>query len=173
MLACLAALATLCALSAGCAGYRFGSRSLYNPNIRTIYVPIVQNDTWRHDDNVRLTEALVKSIELHTPYKVVGDPNADSTLTCRLISTGKRTVSEAITDEPRGIEVLSTVQLTWLDRRGNLLFSNRFLPEGELAYSFSQATDFAPEGGQSISTAQQRNNERLAEQIVQQMELRW
>lgn len=169
----LLSLASLICFSSGCAGYRFGSQSLYNTNLRTIYVPMVRNDSWRHDINQQLTEALVKAIELHTPYKVVADPNADSTLTCRVIASGKRTVAEAITDEPRAIEDQMTVQLTWTDRRGNLLFTNRFLPEGELAYHFTQATDFVPEGGQSLSTAQQRTIERLADQIVQQMEMRW
>lgn len=169
----LLSLAWVVCFSGGCAGYRFGSQTLYNPNLRTVYVPMVRNDSWRHDINQQLTEALVKAIELQTPYKVVANPNADSTLTCRVIMSGKRTVTEAITDEPRAIEDQMTVQLTWTDRRGNLLFTNRFLPEGELAYHFTHATDFVPEGGQSLATAQQRTIERLADQIVQQMEMRW
>ncbi len=157
----------------GCAGYQFGTRTLYNPDIRTIYVPVVRNDTFRHNLGVQLTEALQKSVELHTPYKIVANPNTDSTLTCRLTSETKRTVTEAITDEPRVIEGLLTVELTWTDRRGNLLMENRFVPTGELAYYFVQDADFVPEGGQSISTAHMRVIERLAEQIVQQMESRW
>lgn len=158
---------------AGCAGYRFGTRSLYNPNIRTIYVPIAINDAWRHNLGVQLTEAVQKAIELKTPYKVVATPGADSTLTCRVTSEAKRTVTEAVTDEPRAVEELVTVQLTWLDRRGNILMENRFIPEGEFAYYFMQSADFVPEGGQSMAVAQQRLLERLAEQIVQQMESRW
>jgi len=157
----------------GCAGYRFGSQTLYNPNIRTIHVPIVRNDSWRHDINTQLTEALVKAIEQHTPYKVVGNPNADSTLECRITSTQKRTLTETDTDEQRVVEGMTNVILTWTDRQGNLLFTNRFLPEGELAYRFTATNDFVPEGGQSFSTAQHRAMERMAEQIVQHMELRW
>lgn len=164
----------LCALmSSGCAGYRFGSQTLYNPNIRTIYVPIVRNESWRHDINTQLTEALVKAIEQHTPYKVVGNPNADSTLACRITSTQKRTLTETDTDEPRVVEGMTNVILTWTDRQGNSLFTNRFLPDGALDYRFTATNDFVPEGGQSFSTAQQRAMERMAEQIVQHMELRW
>lgn len=160
-------------LANGCAGYQLGSASLYNPNIRTIYIPIVRNETWRHNQGVQLTEALVKTVELRTPYKVVANPSADSTLTCRVTSQTKRVIVEAATDEPRAIEEMLTVELTWTDRQGNLLMENRFVPQGELAFYFIQGSDFVPEGGQSIATAQQRAVESLADQIVSQMEIRW
>ena len=157
----------------GCAGYQLGNKTLYNPNIRTIYIPMIANDTWRHDIGTQLTEAVQKAVELHTPYKIVASPTADSTLTCRVTSESKRTVTEAVTDEPRVLESLITVELSWLDHRGNLLMENRFMPDGEIAYFFIQGSDFVPEGGQSMDTAQQKVVERLADQIVQQMETRW
>ena len=158
---------------AGCAGYQLGNQSLYNPNIRTIYIPVVRNDTWRHNLGVQLTEALVRAVELRTPYKVIADPSADSTLTCRVTTQSKRTVTEAVTDEPRAVETLVTVEVTWTDLRGNLLMENQFVPPGEFAFYFIQGIDFVPEGGQSMATAQQRAVERLADQIVGQMETRW
>ncbi len=167
-LACIAALAFT-----GCARYQFGNRSLYNANVRTIYVPIVRNDTFRHELGVQLTEALQKAIELRTPYKVVANPSADSTLTCRLTTEAKRTVAEAATDEPRAVEALLTVELTWTDRRGNLLLENQFVPPGELAFYFVASSDFVPEAGQSMATAQHQAIERLADQIVGNMEVRW
>lgn len=157
----------------GCAGYQLGNASLYNSNIRTIHIPVVRNDTWRQDLGVQLTEAIQKSVELRTPYKVVASPSADSTLTCRITSQGKRTVTQTNTDEPRDVETLVTVELTWTDRRGNLLMENRFVPQGELAFFFVQGVDFVPEAGQSIGTAQLRAVEQLADQIVSQMESRW
>lgn len=166
-------IAALAPQLSGCAAYQFGSASLYNPNIRTIYIPIVRNDTWRQDLGVQLTEAVQKAVELRTPYKVVASPSADSTLTCRVTAQAKRTVTEAITDEPRAVETLVTMQLTWTDRRGNLLMENVFVPQGELAFYFLQGIDFVPEGGQSMATAQRRAVELLADEIVNQMESRW
>jgi hypothetical protein len=157
----------------GCAAYQFGNSSLYPPNIRTIHVPIVRNDTFRHDIGVQLTEALVRSIEMRTPYKVIGDPNADSTLTCRVTGQSKRVIAENQVDEPRALNNSISVELTWTDRRGNLLMTNRFVPTGELAFYFVQGNDFIPEGGQSIATSQQKAVEQLADQIVGQMESRW
>ncbi len=157
----------------GCAGYQLGSASLYNPNIRTIYIPIIRNETFRHNLGVQLTEALQKEVELRTPYKVVANPSADSTLTCRVTSQTKRVIVEANTDEPRALENMLSVELTWTDRQGNLLMENRFVPQGELAFFFIQGSDLVPEGGQSIATSQMRAVEQLAQQIVSQMEVRW
>ena len=167
------AVIAILACSAGCAGYQFGTRSLYNNNIRTIYVPIVRNDTFRHELGVQLTEAIQKAIELRTPYKVVADPGADSTMTCRLTTQTKRTIAQARTDEPRALESLISIEVTWTDRQGNLLMENRPVPAGEFAYFFLQGVDFVPEGGQSITTAQLKAVERLADDIVSQMERRW
>ncbi len=158
---------------AGCAGYQLGSASLYNPNIRTIYIPIVRNETFRPDIGVQMTEALQKEVELRTPYKVVANPSADSTLTCRVTAQTKRVIFEAYTDEPRALENMISVELTWTDRQGNLLMENRFVPQGELAFFFIQGSDFVPEAGQSIATSQMRAVEQLAQQIVSQMEVRW
>ncbi len=163
----------LVALLSGCAGYQLGSASLYNPNIRTIYIPVVRSETFRADMGVQLTEALQKTIELRTPYKVVANPSADSTLTCRITSQSKRVIVEANTDEPRALENMLSVELTWTDRQGNLLMENRFVPAGELAFYFIQGSDFVPEGGQSIATSQLRAIEQMADQIVSQMEIRW
>ncbi|MBX3420195.1 MAG: LptE family protein [Pirellulaceae bacterium] len=157
----------------GCATYQFGTASLYQPNIRTIHVPMVRNDTFRHEIGGQLTEALIRSIELRTPYKVVADPNADSTLTCRVSNQAKRVVAENAFDEPRVLNSTVSVELTWTDRRGNLLLTNRFVPAGELAFYFIQGANFVPEGGQSMGTAHHQAVEQLAEQIVSQMESRW
>ncbi len=173
-LTCFHSLLVCLALAlSGCAGYQLGHESLFNPDVRTIYVPVVRNDTFRQQLGPQLTEAIQKAVELRTPYKVVGSPNADSTLTCRITSQTKRTVTETITDEPRQLEAIYTVELTWTDRQGNLLMENRFVPQGELAFFFIQGVDFVPEAGQSFATTQQRAMERLADQIVNQMELRW
>lgn len=162
-----------CCCMFGCAGYRLGARTLYNPNIRTVYVPIIRNDTLRYTLGVQLTEAVVRAVELDTPYKVVASPSADSTLNCRITTQAKRTIAEAPTDEQRAIEALVSIELSWVDRQGNLLMENRFVPDGEISYFFLQGSDFAPEGGQSMGTTQQRIIELLADKIVQQMESRW
>jgi hypothetical protein len=65
------------------------------------------------------------------------------------------------------------VEVSLVDRRNIPLIETRFLPPGETTFYFSENTDFVPEAGQSIGTANQRVIERLANHIVDQMESRW
>src|SRR5262245_35350210 len=65
------------AILSGCAGYQIGNRALYRPDLRTVHVPVIQSDSYRRYLGERLTEAIVKEIELRTPYKVVGPDAAD------------------------------------------------------------------------------------------------
>ena len=162
-----------CLLTFGCAAYRFGPDSLFHPGIQTIHVPIVRNDTFRHDLGVRLSEALKNEIELRTPYKVTGDPNADSTLTCRVASESKRVLTETDTDDPRALDAAIAVRATWTSRNGELLMQNSIIPTEDIAITFGQDARFVPEAGQSIDSATQSAIDNLAERIVSQMEVRW
>ena len=157
----------------GCASYRFGSATLFQPGIRTVHVPIVRNETFRPDLGVRLSEALVRQIETRTPYKVTGDPNADSTLTCRVVNESKRVLTETNTDDPRALDAAVSVRATWIGRGGELLMQNSVVPSGDLDIKFSQDARFVPEAGQSIDSATQQAIEELAQRIVSQMETRW
>jgi hypothetical protein len=157
----------------GCAGYKIGTRNMYRNNVRTIHVPIIKSDSFRPELGVMLTEAVQKEIERRTPYKLSNAETADSTLTCRLTADSKRVVSETNTDEPRLVQSVITVELSWLDRRRLPLIETRFLPPGETTFYFAENVDFVPEAGQSISTANLRAIERLANHIVDQMEMRW
>jgi hypothetical protein len=157
----------------GCAGYQFGQRSLYRPDIRTVYVPPIQSNSYRRYLGERLTEAVVKEIELKTPYKVVDSDAADSVLRVQLVSESKRVLTENFYDEPRDIETDFFVQLSWVDRRGDLVMNASDVPTEPLLLSIGQSASFVPEAGQSLTTAQQEAIQRLAEQIVGQMELVW
>ena len=66
---CAAALVLLAGLG-GCAGYQFGSQSLFNtPDIETVHVPVFQSSSFRRDLGEQLTEAVVKEIEKRTPVQ--------------------------------------------------------------------------------------------------------
>lgn len=158
---------------AGCAGYRIGTRALYRNDVRTIHVPIIKSDSFRPEVGVMLTETVQKEIERRTPFKLANIESSDSVMTCRITSDAKRVVSETNLDEPRLLQSVMTVEVTWIDRRGQPLINTRFLPPGENTFYFAENVDFVPEAGQSISTANQRVVERLANHIVDQMENRW
>jgi len=169
----IATIGLIACFQVGCAAYRFGSASMFRPGIRTVHVPVVRNDTFRHDLGVRLSEALVKEIESRTPYKVTGDPSADSTLTCRVVNQTKVVLSEANTDDPRALDAAISVRANWTSRGGELLMQNSVIPIDDLAITFAQDSRFVPEAGQSIDTATQKAIDQLASRIVSQMEIRW
>ncbi|TWT92315.1 hypothetical protein Pla108_41140 [Botrimarina colliarenosi] len=174
-------LLALC-LTAGCAGYRSGSRSLYAPDVATIFVPMVESDSFRRDLGERLTEALVKEIELKTPYKVINSPNADSVLEVRLRSDRRSVQAEDQFDNPRVFTGELRAEVTWLNRRRLPLGPVQVLPLPEgftgtalptSAIGVGQSTPLIPESGQTVASQQQLAIARLAEQIVGVMEEPW
>src|SRR5262245_65434265 len=79
---------------AGCTGYQVGADSLYAPDVQTVYVPMIESESYRRDLGERLKEAVDKEIELKTPYKVVSTPNADSILSVRLMDDTLQVLAE-------------------------------------------------------------------------------
>lgn len=157
----------------GCASYRMGSDTLYAPDVQTVYVPMIESDSFRRDLGERLTEAVVKEVELKTPFKVVGTTDADSILSVRLVSDTKRVTVENPNDDPRAIELNMLAEVTWLNRRREPLRlpTTMVLPPEILPVN--QTAALIPEGGQSVAVQQQQAIERLATQIVSTMEEQW
>jgi len=169
----LALWACALAASAGCAGYQVGHESLFDPHIRTVYVPVFESDSFRRNLGERLTEAVIKAIEAKTPYKVVGSPDADSVLSGRIVAEGKHVVVENRFDEPRQVEVGFQVQVSWVDRRGRQIQSLQPVALPPQFTTVNATAVVVPEMGQSIATAQQQAIQRVAEQIVGMMETPW
>ena len=157
----------------GCAGYQIGNQSLYPAEVRTVYVPVFQSNSFRRNLGERLTEAVVKEIEAKTPYKVVGDPNADSVLSGSIVSETKRVLVPSMTGDAREIQVGMRVDVSWLDRNGALLRDPRPIPLPAEIAGVTGTADLVPEVGQSVATAQQQAITRIAQQIVGLMEKPW
>ncbi|HTN76807.1 MAG TPA: LptE family protein [Pirellulaceae bacterium] len=157
---------------AGCATYRLGACSLYRPDIQTVHVPVIKSASFRRNLGEQLTEAVVKEIELKSPYKVVGAEGADSVLEVRIDSDTKRVVAENAYDEGRELETRFQIHFTWRDRQGNLI-TRSALPLEDTVVGITASSNFLPEFGQSTVTSQQKAIQRLATQIVGQMEAGW
>ena len=154
----------------GCARYCLGPNRLFDPNIRTVYVPTFQSDSFRRNLGEWLTEAVVKELETRSPYKVVHTSDADSVLYGRLIADTKQTISEDRNDNPRDIGTDLVFEMRWVDRAGQTVLRNSSIP---VDVSLVSSAHFIPEGGQSMTTAQQRMIRSLARQVVSQMEAGW
>jgi hypothetical protein len=134
---------------------------------------MIQSDSFRRDLGERLTEAVVKEIELKTPYKVIGTPDADSILSAHLVSDTKRVVIENQNDDPRAIEINLFAEVTWYNRRREPLAAPVAIPVPPAMVPIGQSAPLITEGGQSIASQQQQAIQRLAEQIVSTMEEPW
>lgn len=150
----------------GCHFYQVGNQEMYCANVQTVYVEMFESDSFRKFLGQRLTEAVVKEIELNTPMRITERSLAQSILRGRLIRDRKRVLTETINDDPRDIQVDFLLEVTWTDPAGNPLMTRQVL-------RLDRAVDFIPEGGPSLTTAEQELINRLARQIVQQMEMPW
>ena len=157
----------------GCAGYRVGAYSLYNKRIKTVYVPMFESDSFRRDLAERLTEAVCKRIEERTPYKVIGRPSADSVLSGRLVSESQAMLTKSKYNDVRQKQVSQSVEVVWIDRRGNEIRRSEPIPWGMTSEGITTNWEMVPEMGDSTVLAQQKAIDRMAEQIVNMMEDPW
>ena len=150
----------------GCAGYHLGNQFLYNSSIRSVNVMMFESDSDRRFLGQRLTEAVVKEVELSTPLTITDPQIADSFIRGRLIRDSKQIVGENANDEPRTIRAAWVVEVDWVDRAGVPLMQRQLV-------RINRDAEFVPEGGQSMSTAQQRIIEHVARDVVSQMQSPW
>jgi hypothetical protein len=156
----------MCVVSLGCAGYHLGNQYLYRSDIRTVHVAMFESDSFRRFLGQRITEAVVKELESSTPLTITDPQIADSFIRGRIVRDRKTVVGENRNDEPRSLGVAWTVEVDWVDRAGTPLMQRQTV-------LISEDAVFIPEGGQSISTAQQEIVERVARQVVSQMQNPW
>jgi hypothetical protein len=138
-----------------------------------VYVPVFESVSFRRNFGERLTEAVVRHIELKTSYKVVNDPLADSVLRGRIVDEKKQVVAVTRYSEPRDTKTRLSVQLTWTDQNGNVLGQPCAVPMPLVLSDISQESQAVTEAGQSIATAQEKAIDRLGEQIASQLEIPW
>ena len=159
----------------GCAHYQLGNRTLYRSDIRTVHVPMFESQSFRRGLGERVTEAVIKEIELNTPYKVVGSDRADTVLKGELAFDRKKVVGLNEFDEPRILRQDMLITYTWTDRRGQVLgqpvsFEMSPALAGDAIVNEGM---LIPEAGQSITTAQEEAIRDFAKQVVRGMQVAW
>ena len=162
-------------LLSGCLGlgYQVGSKTLFGPDIQTVYVPIVESDPTRRHLAERLTEAICKRIEERSPYKVVGRPTADSALECRIVGKNQLVSLVDSSNDPRQKSGELTLEVRWRDRRSQDLRQFEPLSWNEGAGRVTASDSMVAEVGHSLLTSEQNQIDRLADQIVGMMEIPW
>ncbi len=90
--------------------------------IRTVYVPIFKNHTFRRGYEFHLTRAVVREIEAKTPYKVVSNcESADTELVGTIITFTKRVINANQLNEVREAETTLGVEVVGSDKQRALI----------------------------------------------------
>ena len=115
---------TGCSSEGSIAGYHSGN--LYPDNIRTVAVDIFNNRSFQRGVESEVTEALIKKIELMTPYKVVSIDKADSVITGTILSVNRHVLNRTSDGAmPMEVEVAITATFRWEELRTGKVICKR------------------------------------------------
>lgn len=164
------AAATLTGGCNGAGGGDYSTESMFRDDIGTVAVPIWTRSAqvYRRDLEFRLTEALVKRIELNTPYRVADKASADTLLEGRILSVSQRVLSvNPDLGTPRQLQLQLVVAYTWTDlRTGEILVEKpRFVSAGVYSETEQLDEDFFLGSAEAVN--------ELAERIVESLEQSW
>jgi len=159
--------------TAGCSsdptkGYTL--KSQYVEGVKTVHVPIWHRgkQVYRRGLEMRLTESIIKCMELDTPYKATGKDRADTELIGTIERVSQRVLSyNPDSGMPREKELTVTVSFTWTDLRNGKVLARR--------KNFRQAGTYIPPEpfGEDFFQGSEDVMNKLAKRIVEQMEADW
>lgn len=151
------------AVSSGC-GY--STRRPFSTDIQSIHVEMFQSKEFRRELEFRLTEAIVKRIEMDTPYRIAPRRIADALMTGEILSVDNRTFGDDFdTNLPREIGSTIVVRFRLQDMRtGEILAQRR---------RFVYQTSYIPPVGETFDQGMTRGLEGLAEKMVESIESDW
>jgi len=125
-----------------------------------------QSKEFRRELEFRLTESIVKRIEMDTPYRISGKRGADAVLTGEILQVENRTLGDDFrTDLPREIGSSVVVRYRLTDMRTGEILVDR--PR------FVFQASYIPQVGETFTTGMTRAMDGLAEVIVESMENNW
>ncbi|MCC7292491.1 MAG: LptE family protein [Phycisphaerales bacterium] len=151
------------ALLGGC---RYSTERPFSREFQTIHVEMFDSREFRRELEFRLTEALVKRIEMDTPYRISERETADVLLTGEILSVGNRTFgTDFETGLPREIGSSVAVRFQVKDLRTGAILVDR--PR------FVYQTHYIPPVGESFDKGMVRGLDGLAEAMVETMETPW
>ena len=146
----------------------YSSSSLYPKQYQSIAIPIFQNSTMTRDVEFMLTDAIIKEIQVRSPYRVVDKHVAETLLTGTITSMKLSTLSRSRTTGLDN-EVLFKVVIDfeWFDQvNGNRIVGRK---------NFASSAVFIPSrpSSEPLEIGQFAVVQQLASDIVDQMQASW
>lgn len=149
-------------------GCGYNSKELYDPNVRTVAVPIVDNRSFYREMEFQLTEALIKEIELRTPYKVSRTGTADTQITAAILTVDQRPLSRTYEGGiAQEMQVVVTASFEWKDLRTGQVIRKRGRLQGSGEYIPTRGV------GQPIEVARHQAVGELSRDMVSLMRADW
>ena len=118
-------------------GCGYSTKRPFSTDIQTVHVEMFQSKEFRRELEFRLTESVIKRIEMDTPYRIAPRKTADAVLTGEIVKVENRTFGNDFdTDLPR--EIGSTVVVRYrlqdlrsgdiLVERPRMVFQTSYIP---------------------------------------------
>lgn len=128
---------------------------------------MLQSREFRRELEFALTEALVKRIEMDTPYRIANKSVADTEFTGEILEVQQRVIGNRFgSDDPRELGSTIAMRYRWKDLRTGEILVER--PR------FVHITSYLPGVGESFAKGVEvRGIDQMAERIVETMELEW
>ena len=154
-------------------GCGYSVNSDFRQDIKTVAVPIFENDTNRRGLEFQLTELVQKEITKRAQYRLAKGLEADTRLTGKIVGFRKDVLGETAQDDPRELQISLMVKVRWEDLRTGQLLAEQEMPLSPDQISMTAQSEFAPELGQSLATALDDEMRTTARKIVNLMETPW
>lgn len=150
----------------GLSGCGYSTARPFRSDIQSIHVEMFHSKEFRRELEFRLSEAIVKRIEMDTPYRIAPQRTADALLTGEVLSVENRSFGDDFDlDRPREIGSTVTVRFRLQDMRTGEILVER--PR------FVYQTSYIPPVGETFTQGMTRALDGMAEQIVETMESPW
>jgi lipopolysaccharide assembly LptE-like protein len=154
--------------NSGCASSQYSLSNNYDDSIKTIAVPIFQNDTLERGLELQLAESLNKQIKSRTPWTLAKTGRADTTLvgviTSHSLGQLSRVPGAGLAQEQT---VSITVRFEWRDNRtGDIIVARS---------RYTATSAFVPQRGinERIEHGQREAIEELATDIISELRQSW
>lgn len=160
-----AGIAALFLFLAAVVGCGYSSKSLLRSNVRSIYVPIFDNTTFRRGYEFDLTRAVRDQILLRTRLHVVDKDEADSILFGKITSFTENVFIENSRDNIIDSQTSVGISIRWVDRR-----TGRTLVE---RHDIRKAAEFIVPRNETLTSSGNEAFVNVARGIVDALEEDW
>ncbi len=149
-----------------CGGCGYSTQRPFRSGIKTVHVEMLESREFRRELEFQLTEALIKRIEMDTPYRIAPLRTADTLFSGEILEVRQRVFGDDF-DTGLAREKGATVimRFRWKDLR-----TGRILVERE---RFPYSVEYIPPVGETFAKGMVRGLDNMAEAIVETMESSW